>query len=134
MNRNSEIFSVPEGYFKQLQSRLEAIPVPQDEPAKVVTLWNKLSPYAALAACFVIGYCLASFFLGGMTQGPVQDELSFQDICYADLVPVTNPYIIYDDSPYSYEEEQSAATEDDIVEYLISSGATVDYIAYLLNQ
>lgn len=133
MNRNSNIFSVPEGYFEQLRSRLETIPAQQSEPAEVITLWSRLRPYAALAACFVIAFSVGSFILG-RTAVPVQDELSFQDICYADLVPVTNPYIIYDDSPYLYEEEQISATEDDIVEYLISSGASVDYIAYLLNQ
>ncbi len=132
MNRNSRIFSVPEGYFEQLQSRLEGIPVQQSEPADVVSLWDKLKPYAALAAVFAIAFCVGSFIFGRSSVA-VQDELSFQDICVADLVPVTNPYFIYDDAPFSYE-EQNSVTEDDVVEYLISSGATVDYIAYLLNE
>lgn len=131
MNKNKDIYKVPEGYFEMLQSRLESIPAQQGEPETALPLWVKLKPYAALAACFVIAFCLGNFILG-RTSGPAQDGISFEDICYADLIPVTNPYMIYEDSPYApYEED---ATEDDIIQYLISSGASVDYIAYLLNE
>ena len=51
----------------------------------------------------------------------------------ADLIPVTNPYAIYDDAPMDLYTMESSS-EDDVVQYLISSGTSVDYIAYLLNQ
>lgn len=133
MNKNSNIYSVPEGYFSQLQNRLEAIPAQQSGNVRVVSpVWSKVRPYVALAACFVMAFFVGNFILGRSSQ-PAQDTLTFQDICYADLIPVTNPYIIYDDSPYTYE-VQETISEDDVVEYLISSGASVDYIAYLLNE
>lgn len=132
MNRNSNIYGVPEGYFGRLQSRLEAIPAQQSQPAKVVSpVWSKVRPYIALAACFIITVCFGNFVLNKSLR-PVDDCISFEDICYADLIPVTNPYIIYDDAPYTYDVQE--ATDDDVVEYLISSGASIDYISYLLNE
>lgn len=134
MNKNSNIYGVPEGYFSQLQSRLEAIPAQQSESSSnvVVPLWDKVKPYIALAACFIMILCVGNYAIN-KAMPPAQDTLSFEDICYADLIPVTNPYIIYDDSPYTYD-VQEPVSEDDIVEYLISSGASLDYIAYLLNE
>lgn len=133
MNKNSNIYSVPEGYFEQLQSRLVNIPAQQEQPVKVVPLFSKVKPYVALAASFVMAFCLGNFILGRSSK-PIQDEITFEDICYADLIPVTNPYMIYDDSPYAAYEQQETPSEDDILEYLVSTGASVDYIAYLLNE
>ena len=133
MNKNSKIYDVPEGYFEQLQSRLVNIPAQQEQPEKVIPVFHKVRPYLALAACFVMAFCVGNFILGISTR-PANDEITFEDICYADLIPVTNPYMIYEDSPYAVYGQQEAATEDDILEYLISTGASVDYIAYLLND
>ncbi|MDO5442821.1 MAG: hypothetical protein Q4G10_04055 [Bacteroidia bacterium] len=133
MNKNSNIYNVPEGYFEQLQSRLAAIPAQQEQPVKVVPVFSKVKPYIALAASFAMAFCIGNFILGRSSK-PVQNEITYEDICYADLIPVTNPYIMYEDSPYSAYGQQEAATEDDILEYLVSSGASVDYIAYLLNE
>lgn len=133
MNKNSNIYGVPEGYFEQLQSRLVNIPAQQEQPVKVVPLFSKVKPYIALAASFVMAFCLGNFILGRSSK-PIQDEITFEDICYADLIPVTNPYMIYDDSPYAAYEQQETPSEDDILEYLVSTGASVDYIAYLLNE
>ena len=132
MNRNSNIYKVPEGYFEQLQSRLETIPAQQERQSEVVSPWGRVRPYLALAACFVMIVFVGNYVLSSSFKS-ADDSISFEDICYADLIPVTNPYIIYDDSPYTYA-AQETASEDDIVEYLISSGASVDYIAYLLNE
>lgn len=133
MNKNSNMYNVPEGYFEQLQGRLVRIPAEQEQPVKVVPLFTRLKPYMALAASFVMAFCVGNFILGRSTK-PVSDEITFEDICYADLIPVTNPYMIYEDSPYAAYGLQETATEDDILEYLISTGASVDYIAYLLNE
>lgn len=133
MNKYSDIYNVPEGYFGQLQSRLSAIPARQKQPEKVFPAFNKLKPYVALAASFAMAFCIGNFILGRSTK-PANDEITFEDICYADLIPVTNPYMIYEDSPYAAYGQQETATEDDIMEYLVSTGASVDYIAYLLNE
>ena len=130
MKEMNNIYKVPDGYFDSLQKRLEAIPSQHKEvrdPVVAVPLWTKVRPYVALAACM-----LMAFFLG-RNSAPVPAEFGLQDYYMADLIPVTNPYAIYDDAPMDLYSMESSS-EDDVVQYLISSGTSVDYIAYLLNQ
>lgn len=135
MKEMKNIYKVPEGYFDDLQKRLEAIPAQQAEvqaPVVHVGVWTRVRPYVALAACMAVAVLVGNFFLGRI-QSPDSSEFGLADYYMADLVPVTNPYAIYDEAPMDlYSPEESS--EDDIVEYLISSGASVDYIAYLLNE
>ena len=118
MKEMNNIYKVPDGYFDSLQKRLEAIPSQHKEvrdPVVAVPLWTKVRPYVALAACMLMAFFVGNFFLGRNTA------------------PVTNPYAIYDDAPMDLYSMESSS-EDDVVQYLISSGTSVDYIAYLLNQ
>lgn len=136
MNRNNQIFSVPEGYFSQLQERLIEIPFQSGEESfrpEPVSFWGRVSPYLALAASFVAAFILGSAILRNVSADPVH-ELSLQDIRIAGLIPVTAPYSIYDDVPEYFNEEEDTLTDSEVVEYLISTGASVDYIAYLLNE
>lgn len=127
-------YEVPSGYFESLQERLAAIPAqhPLEQTAgKVVkiTFWQRVSPYVALAACFIMAVVLGNFFLS--RQPAVMEDVSlqeYQQYLYSDLMPVTNPYAMFDDS---YVEDDSPS-EDDIVNYLISSGVSSDMIAYAL--
>ena len=134
MNKENNIYSVPEGYFDSLRARLEAIPSQQGTvaPAPVFRMpfYARVKPYLAFAACFVAAFLIGTFILGRMT--PVQDGIAVEDYYYADLIPVTDPYAAYGSAPSTYEVDESS--EDDIVEYLISSGASIDYIAYLFNE
>lgn len=135
MKEIKNIYNVPEGYFEQLQKRLEAIPSQHPEvkaPVVTVPLWTRVRPYVALAACMLMAFVVGNFFLG-RNQVPASDELALQDYYMADLIPVTNPYAIYDDAPMDLYVPESSS-EDDVLEYLISSGTSIDYIAYLLNQ
>lgn len=122
-------YKVPEGYFDDLKIKLEAIPGGAEKTkAPVISIWQKVQPYMALAACFAIALVAGSLFLG---RGPKPSgSLEFQDYYYSQLQSVENPYAIYDES---YEGAE-ALSEDDIVEYLIASGASTDYVAYMLNQ
>lgn len=133
MNKNKEIFSVPDGYFELLQTRLEAIPEQRQETHKhpvAAAIWSKTSPYFALAACFLLAFVIGNNVLTRIY--PQQEsEYTLEDWYYASLIPVTNPYAIYDAAPDTYAEESSC---DDILEYLISSGASLDYISQILNQ
>lgn len=134
MNKNKEIFSVPEGYFEQLQSRLEAIPGQQQaarKPAMVASVWAKARPYAALAASFLMIFFVGNQALTRITPQP-ESEYTLEDWYYANLIPVTNPYAIYDAAPDTYAEDGSS--DEDILQYLISSGASLDYISQILNQ
>jgi len=135
MKEMKNIYSVPEGYFDQLQKRLEAIPSQHPEvsaPVVPVSLWTRVRPYVALAACMLMAFFVGNFFLGrNQVQAPT--EIGLSDYYMADLVPVTNPYAIYDDAPMDLYVPESSS-EDDVLQYLISSGTSVDYIAYLLNE
>lgn len=136
MKEMKNIYNVPEGYFERLEKRLEAIPSQQHvetaAPAVTVPLWVKVRPYIALAACMLMAFFVGNFFLG-KNQAPASSEIGLQDYYMADLIPVTNPYAIYDDAPVELYTPESSS-EEDVVQYLISSGTSVDYIAYLLNQ
>lgn len=132
MNKNENIFKVPEGYFENLQMRLEAIPQQQktvQEKTVAVPFLKKLAPYAAAAACLAAAFTVGNHFIGS-TKTPAS-ELTAQDIYYADIIPVTDPYSIYADN-VDYTSQQ--VSDDDVIEYLISSGTSMDYIAYLLNE
>ncbi len=135
MKEMNNIYKVPDGYFDSLQKRLEAIPSQHtEERASVVAmpLWTRVRPYVALAACMLMAFFIGNFFLG-RNQASAPAEFGLQDYYMADLIPVTNPYAIYDDAPMDLYTMESSS-EDDVVQYLISSGTSVDYIAYLLNQ
>lgn len=135
MKEMNNIYKVPDGYFDSLQKRLEAIPSQHTEeraPVVVMPLWTRVRPYVALAACMLMAFFIGNFFLG-RNQASAPAEFGLQDYYMADLIPVTNPYAIYDDAPMDLYTMESSS-EDDVVQYLISSGTSVDYIAYLLNQ
>ena len=136
MKEIKNTFKVPEGYFDSLQKRLETIPSEHpvvQTPVVTVPFWNKVRPYVALAACMLMAFAVGNFFLG-RNHIPADAEYAYPDYYYmADLIPVTNPYAIYDDAPMDLYVPESSS-EDDVVEYLLSSGTSVDYIAYLLNQ
>ena len=135
MKEMKNIYKVPDGYFEGLQKRLEAIPSEHTKvstPAVTVPLWTRVRPYVALAACMLMAFVVGDFFLG-RNSAPAPAEFGLEDYYMADLVPVTNPYAIYDDAPMELYTPESSS-EDDVLQYLISSGTSVDYIAYLLNQ
>lgn len=135
MKEMNNIYKVPDGYFDSLQKRLEAIPSRHTEeraPVVAMPLWTRVRPYVALAACMLMAFFIGNFFLG-RNQASAPAEFGLQDYYMADLIPVTNPYAIYDDAPMDLYTMESSS-EDDVVQYLISSGTSVDYIAYLLNQ
>jgi len=135
MKEMNNIYKVPDGYFDSLQKRLEAIPSQHTEvraPVVAMPLWTRVRPYVALAACMLMAFFIGNFFLG-RNQASAPAEFGLQDYYMADLIPVTNPYAIYDDAPMDLYTMESSS-EDDVVQYLISSGTSVDYIAYLLNQ
>lgn len=135
MKEMNNIYKVPDGYFDSLQKRLEAISSQHTEeraPVVAMPLWTRVRPYVALAACMLMAFFIGNFFLG-RNQASAPAEFGLQDYYMADLIPVTNPYAIYDDAPMDLYTMESSS-EDDVVQYLISSGTSVDYIAYLLNQ
>lgn len=133
MNKKENIFNVPDGYFEQLRMRLGTIPQQQEASQKkvvAVPFLKRIAPYAAAAACLFGAFIVGNHFIGSMGSQP--GELSAQDFYYADIIPVTDPYAIFGEAS-DYAAEQTVSN-DDVIEYLISSGTSVDYIAYLLNE
>lgn len=142
MDKNSSIldnlkaqgtpYKVPDGYFDNLRVRLDSIPSAlrgeeASAPETVVempTFWAKLRPYVALAAAFLIlltaGTAILKTTSGRMN---ISEEEYFQ---LASILPVTDPYAIYYDE-YAEDDELSG---DDIVNYLIETGVSLEQLAY----
>ena len=110
LKENAELksmpFNVPEGYFEGLKAELKMIPKQQSKPATVVK-WKPFARIASIAAVVAALITAGAFFLGkgeedtGFTV--IQEETGY----YADLQNLT---------------------EDDIIEYLISTGVELEDI------
>ena len=86
-------YSVPDGYFENLKTRLSAIPEQEKRPSRIA----RVTPYFALAACFAVAVVVG------------------QSILRKTAVP--------------------AASDEEIIEYLISSDITLSQIEdYLLSN
>ena len=98
-------FTVPEGYFEGLKAELKTIPK-QAKPARVVK-WKPFVRFASIAAVIAALITAGAFFLGkdGEDAGftVIQEDAGY----YADL---------------------QSLTEDDIIEYLISTGVELEDI------
>ncbi len=115
-------FGVPEGYFDRLQVRLQEIPG-KEAP---VSTWQKSKPYLVMAACFLLSLIAGTGILKMTTGQNVSDADQFYyDLGYADLIPVTY------DAPSLYEGEGAAEiSSEDIEDYLIATGVSVNRLAY----
>lgn len=117
-------FKVPEDYFSSLEKRLEAIPSGGGAARPGRNVLRNVAAAAAVAAVVSGGFALLRPASSGQEDA---DGLSTLEIIrMADLVPVTEPYLIYG----SEESEEDDLSETDITEYLITSRATLEYIAY----
>ncbi len=121
-NRNRMPYRVPEDYFRKLEARLEDIPHNRVK----VSMAEKLKPYLALAAAFLIivtgGTALLRLTAG---YGSGKDLSAMEEITLADLVPVTDPELIYRASDYSDD-----TSGEGLAAYLIDSGTTLNDIEY----
>ncbi len=144
-NIKSFPYQVPEGYFDKLQNRLSAIPrnsantiecVPAEDDksagkAMAISVWIEFKPYITLAACFAIAVTIGSFIVS-KTESKASPQGSYENILYADMIPVTDPYMIYGDSGTTANKNE--ITDDDIENYLIASGTTVEHIEYVAYE
>jgi hypothetical protein len=138
-NINKFPFKVPDGYFEKLQDRLSHIPkesVSSDHgrisateteesfigKEMATSFWQKFRPYVALAASFAIAVVIGSYILD-KTLGKTKPEGTYENMMYADIVPVTDPYSIYGESSAYAKNE---LTQDDLENYIIASGTTVE--------
>lgn len=123
-------FEVPEGYFDSLEARLNAIPQSQAETCEGTASRWYFSPYPALAACAAAAVLVVALLFGTNRHDESTDRISvtYEQLLYADLIPLTNPYAIYENSATSYTEGLS--TQDDIINSLVHEGVPVETIKY----
>lgn len=120
-------FSVPDGYFDRLKSEVRECTKPQ---IVHVGIWTKLAPYAAIAAMFLFILTLGKLFVG-------QDK-EHNDASVSEDVSTYEDFLVFNDSSIDltihYLESESDETayldNDDIIEYLIYTGVSEQYIEY----
>ena len=111
-------YTVPEGYFESLKEGLMRSEI--QAPAHR-NIWEKLAPYASIAAAFAIIVTAGTFILN--------KTVSPEDMTYED-------YIVYSDMMITEGDEDeiniitAEINEEDIIEYLIYTGVTAEVIEY----
>ena len=107
MKQKTNPYSTPEGYFEHLETKLSAIP---EQMSGVSTM--------DIVTC---GTALLRKTVGTRDD---QDISTLDKIQLADMVPVTEPDLIYQTT------ETEELTTADITAYLIYSGTTLEHIEY----
>ena len=119
MTRHSDI-QVPEGYFQDLQQRLQAIPSEQAQSPRGI---HRLAPYFAYAASIAILALVGSFIVR-------RTAVSNQEDTIAQWSYVSYLAQSLDPDCATYEWTEDAMDDDDIVNYLVNEGLTLEEIAY----
>lgn len=111
-------FKVPEGYFEGLKSRLESIP----EQRVTLSPIQRMKPYLALAASFAAILIAGNVVLRGTTETSPADNF-YEELGYVSLLQA-NEYLQSDTV------RQDTISEEDVINYLIDSGASAELIEY----
>lgn len=74
-------YSVPDGYFENLKTRLSSIPAQERRPSRIV----KLTPYLALAACFAFIVLIGNAVLNRTVQPYASDEEIIEYLIDSDI-------------------------------------------------
>ena len=124
MSKRNDI-STPEGYFGNLQARLLEIPASQ-QPARVSTV-HRLAPYMAIAASFLVAVMLGNFVLR-KTTAPTEDDTWAYVSYLADALDPDGAALV---DAYGYWEDEEGLSAEDIVNYLVADGISVEHLNYL---
>lgn len=125
-------YSVPEGYFDRLQQRLERIPrqaeVRPNELAANLTASEhspaeasrtRIRPVLAwamgIAAALAVGVFVFRGGDGVSIDSVMPEEISYEQLAYADLIPYTDPYCYYGEEPQA----PSDKAEEEMIDYLM---------------
>ncbi len=115
-------YGVPEGYFNSLKARLEAIPSSRHAPVGPL---RRMKPYLALAACFLTALVIGNTILRNTAAKQTAQDF-YTEVSRADLIPVTQPEEIF----MTAAPAQDTISEEDVIAYLITSGASPEMIEY----
>ena len=123
MTRKNNIIT-PEGYFEDLQNRLSEIPARKQQASPV----RRFAPYLAYAASLVVAVMLGNAILH-RTAAPAEDD-GWTYVSY--LADALDPdgAALYDEYEW-YDDEESYLSEDDIINYLIADGISVEHLNYV---
>ena len=126
-------FTVPENFFETMKAEARKCTEPQ---VIHVSLWTRLAPYTAIAAMFLFIFTLGNIFLHNSSdQATASIEDTIDVIEYEDYLVFNE--VGADVSIYYLAEEDYAmekADDEDIIEYLIYTGASESYIEYNKQQ
>ena len=125
MSKRNDI-TTPEGYFENLQLRLSEIPA---RPVRVSPV-HRLAPYAASAASFLVAVLLGNSILRHTAPAPAEDDTWTYVSYLADALDPDGAAMM-DIYGYEEEEEPQGLSADDIVNYLLADGITVEHLNYL---
>ena len=109
-------FTVPEGYFGAFKEA-NARPV-----ARKVSLWNRIAPYAAMAAVFVSLVTTGTFLL---ERSMPQYDMTEEDyVLFSDNMMNTIAY----EMGYGSQLAAAEVRSDDVINYLIYTGVSAEPI------
>ncbi len=111
-------FKVPEGYFEGLKARLDTIPAMN----RTLSPMQRMKPYLALAACFLGILMVGNAILSNTAEKGAANDL-YNEFAYARLLQA-DEYLHADGM------EQDTISDEDVVNYLIDSGASAELIEY----
>ncbi len=122
VNRSTGM-TVPDGYFADFASRMkEALPEKQSEPEVVTkTTWQKIRPYAYLAAMFAGVWCMMKMFSMMLSGTPADINIDNNSMLVSALTDVTFVEDYYlqsmDDYDIMMDIYEDGFTTDEITEY-----------------
>jgi len=115
MTKHSDIFT-PDGYLENLQDRLMSIPAREKQPS----LMTRVMPYIAYAASLVLLVVLGNFILG-KTAVSTEEVSPSEDWTYVSYLAQS-----LDADCMLPEIPEYTLTDDDIVNYLVDDGLTLE--------
>ena len=127
MSKRNDI-TTPEGYFENLQQRLSEIPA---RPVRVSPV-HRLAPYAAIAASFLVAVLLGNSILRHTTAPASEEDDTWTYVSYlADALDPDGAAMMDLYDYYGEEAEPEGLSAEDIVNYLLADGISVEHLNYL---
>lgn len=117
-SKRKEAFDVPDGYFEGLKTRLGRITGQKAVPGPV----QRMMPYLALAACFVSLLVVGNIVLRNTASG--SEEELYDKYYYISMLQA-DEYLHQDTLRHD------TISEEDVINYLIDSGAPSEMIEYI---
>ncbi len=122
MTKNSDI-SLPEGYFKELRQKLEAIPA--QGAARPSTL-QKLAPYLAYAASLAVLATVGNFILRS-TAAPAEEDTGWDYISY--LAQSLDPDGVMEELGETY-----PLSGEEIYQFLVEGDLSLEQLAQMEDE